>query len=95
MPPKPVFRCASLPDDARLYDVGVASRKVMPLRNLRNRLGMQRDFAAHPEICVLEHSLRTPCFLGWGSITGRLNRLSTRSMTARARSPTTISLSWR
>jgi hypothetical protein len=163
--------CASLRDDARLHDVGVTNWKTMLLRILSNRLRMQRDFAAHPEIaderieapvicigmprtgstkiqkllahsddfnwlplwkaynpssltgvpgespelriaetdafvdcmnryspelrsghefsthepeeesCILEHSLRTPCFLGWGLITGYLKWLSTRSMT--------------
>ena len=163
--------CASLQEDARLHDVGVANWKTMLLRILSNRLRMQRDFAAHPEIaderieapvvcigmprtgstkiqkllansgdfnwlplwqaynpssrtgipgeslepriedtdafvrcmnryspelrsghdfsthepeeesCILEHSLRTPCFLGWGLITGYLKWLSTQSMT--------------
>ncbi|MBS1212653.1 MAG: Sulfotransferase family [Proteobacteria bacterium] len=164
--------CASLREDAGLHDVGVANWKTMLLRILSNRLRMQRDFAAHPEIaderiaapvicigmprtgstkiqkllansgdfnwlplwkaynpssrtgipgespepriedtdafvdcmnryspelrsghdfsthepeeesCILEHSLRTPCFLGWGLITGYLKWLSTQSMTA-------------
>ena len=163
--------CASLREDAGLHQVGVANWKVMLLRILGNRLRMQRDFAAHPEIaderieapvicigmprtgstkiqkllansgdfnwlplwqaynpssrtgvpgespapriedteafvdtmnryspelrsghdfathepeeesCILEHSLRTPCFLGWGLITGYLKWLSTQSMT--------------
>ena len=163
--------CESLREDARLHDAGVANWKVMLLRILSNRLRMQRDFAAHPEIaderieapvicigmprtgstkvqkllassgdfnwlplwkaynpssltgvpgespepriadtdvfvetmnryspelrsghdfathepeeesCILEHSLRTPCFLGWGLITGYLKWLSTQSMT--------------
>jgi len=163
--------CASLREDAGLHDVGVANWKAMLLRILSNRLRMQRDFAAHPEIaderieapaicigmprtgstkvqkvlansgdfnwlplwkaynpsshtgvpgespepriadteafvnrmnryspelrsghdfsthepeeesCILEHSLRTPCFLGWGLITGYLRWLSTQSMT--------------
>jgi len=163
--------CASLRDDAMLHDAGVANWKAMLLRILSNRLRMQRDFAAHPEIaderieapvicigmprtgstkiqkllansddfnwlplwkaynpssltgvpgespepriedteafvnlmnryspelksghdfsthepeeesCILEHSLRTPCFLGWGLITGYLKWLSTQSMT--------------
>ncbi|HET7203542.1 MAG TPA: sulfotransferase [Steroidobacteraceae bacterium] len=163
--------CASLREDAGLHEVGVANWKVMLLRILSNRLRMQRDFAAHPEIaderieapvicigmprtgstkiqkllansgdfnwlplwqaynpsshtgvpgespeprieetdafvdrmhtyspelrsghdfsthepeeesCILEHSLRTPCFLGWGLITGYLKWLSTQSMT--------------
>jgi len=163
--------CTSLREDARLHDAGVANWKTMLLRILSNRLRMQRDFAAHPEIaderieapvicigmprtgstkiqkllansgdfnwlplwkaynpssrtgvpgespapriadtdafvdcmnryspelksghdfsthepeeesCILEHSLRTPCFLGWGLITGYLKWLSTQSMT--------------
>ena len=163
--------CASLREDAGLHQVGVANWKVMLLRILGNRLRMQRDFAAHPEIaderieapvicigmprtgstkiqkllansgdfnwlplwqaynpssrtgvpgespapriedteafvdtmnryspelrsghdfathepeeesCILEHSLRTPCFLGWGLITGYLEWLSTQSLT--------------
>lgn len=162
--------CASLRDDARLHDAGVANWNTMLLRILSNRLRMQRDFAAHPEIadepigtpvicigmprtgstklqkllansgdfnwlplwkaynpsshtgvpgespepriadtdafvnmmnryspelrsghdfsthepeeesCILEHSLRTPCFVGWGLITGYLKWLSTQSM---------------
>ncbi len=42
------------------------------------------DFATHEpeeESCILEHSLRTPCFLGWGLITGYLEWLSTQSLT--------------
>ena len=164
--------CSSLQDDAMLHDAGVGNWKTMLLRILSNRLRMQRDFAAHPEIaderieapvicigmprtgstklqkllassgdfnwlplwqaynpssftgvpgesteariadtdafvdcmnryspdlksghdfsthepeeesCILEHSLRTPCFVGWGLVTGYLNWLSTKGMTA-------------
>lgn len=34
------------------------------------------------ESCILEHSLRTPCFVGWGVITGYLKWLSNQDMTA-------------
>jgi hypothetical protein len=37
-------------DDAMLHDAGVGNWKTMLLRILCNRLRMQRDFAAHPEI---------------------------------------------
>jgi hypothetical protein len=43
------------------------------------------DFSTHEpeeESCVLEHSLRTPCFVGWGLITGYLEWLSTQDMRA-------------
>jgi len=163
---------ASLHEDANLHEVGVAGWQTMLLRILSNRLRMQRDFAAHPEIarqpieapifcigmprtgstktqkllansgdfnwlplwkaynpssrtgvpgespqpriedtdafvnwmnthspevrsghqfsthepeeesCILEHSLRTPCFVGWGLVTGYLNWLSAEGMTA-------------
>lgn len=164
--------CASLREEGDLHAVGVAGWQTMLLRILSNRLRMQRDFAAHPEIadqplaapifcigmprtgstktqkllansgdfnwlplwkaynpsswtgvpgespqpridgteafvnwmnkhspevgsghefathepeeesCILEHSLRTPCFVGWGLITGYLNWLSSAGMTA-------------
>ena len=34
------------------------------------------------ESCILEHSLRTPCFVGWGLISGYLKWLSDAGMTA-------------
>ena len=43
------------------------------------------EFSTHEpeeESCILEHSLRTPCFVGWGVITGYLSWLSTQDMTA-------------
>jgi len=43
------------------------------------------EFSTHEpeeESCILEHSLRTPCFVGWGVITGYLKWLSAQSMAA-------------
>jgi hypothetical protein len=43
------------------------------------------DFSTHEpeeESCILEHSLRTPCFVGWGVITGYLKWLSEEGMAA-------------